>query len=91
MPEPERDRHIDTRSIHTPALPAQAGQPVAPQLDPSVTYSFSDPEEFARACEDKVGAGYVYARWANPTVDAFTKAVADLEGASDGAAFSSGM
>lgn len=33
----------------------------------------------------------MYARWANPTVDAFTEAVADLEGAPDGEAFSSGM
>ena len=69
----------------------QAGEPIAPTLDPSVTYAFSDPEEFARACEAKVGAGYVYARWGNPTVDAFKAAVADLEGAADSEAFASGM
>ncbi len=33
----------------------------------------------------------MYARWANPTVDAFTEAVADLEGAPDAEGFSSGM
>lgn len=38
-----------------------------------------------------MGAGYVYARWANPTVDAFAAAVAALEGAEDAEAFSSGM
>ena len=38
-----------------------------------------------------MGAGYVYARWANPTVDAFAAGVADLEGADDAEAFSSGM
>ena len=38
-----------------------------------------------------MGAGYVYARWANPTIDAFEAAVADLEGAEDAEAFSSGM
>jgi cystathionine beta-lyase/cystathionine gamma-synthase len=38
-----------------------------------------------------VGAGYVYTRWANPTIDAFEAAVADLEGADDAEAFSTGM
>ena len=60
-------------------------------LDPSSTYSFDDARRFAEASRVKVGAGYVYARWANPTVDAFEAAVADLEGAEDAEAFSSGM
>lgn len=64
---------------------------MAPLLDPSTTYSFTDTHAFADASEAKVGAGYVYARWANPTVDAFAGAVADLEGADDAEAFSSGM
>lgn len=38
-----------------------------------------------------MGSGYVYARWANPTVDAFAAAVAGLEGAAAAEAFSSGM
>ncbi len=38
-----------------------------------------------------MGAGYVYARWANPTVDAFEASVADLEGADEAEAFASGM
>ncbi len=33
----------------------------------------------------------MYGRWANPTVDAFKAAVADLEGAEEAEAFSSGM
>ena len=33
----------------------------------------------------------MYARWANPTVDAFAAAVADLEGAEDAEGFASGM
>ena len=60
-------------------------------LDPSTTYGFSDTEAFARASERRIGEGYVYARWANPTVDAFERAVADLEGADEAEAFSSGM
>jgi cystathionine beta-lyase/cystathionine gamma-synthase len=60
-------------------------------LDVSSTYSFEDSTDFAAASADKVGSGYVYTRWANPTVDAFEEAVADLEGAEAAEAFSSGM
>lgn len=60
-------------------------------MDPSSTYSFSDTEAFAEASAARVGAGYVYARWANPTVDAFEAAIADLEGAPEAEAFASGM
>lgn len=77
--------------MHPPRPGSQAGEPVAPVLDPSTTYSFSDTQAFADASEAKVGAGYVYARWANPTVDAFAAAVAELEGGADADAFSSGM
>lgn len=38
-----------------------------------------------------MGEGYVYSRWANTTVDLFEAAVADLEGADEAEAFSSGM
>jgi cystathionine gamma-synthase/O-acetylhomoserine (thiol)-lyase len=48
-------------------------------------------DAFAKASEEKLGAGYVYARWANPTVDAFATAVGDLEGAAASDAFASGM
>lgn len=60
-------------------------------LDPSSTYSFADADLFAEASRHKVGAGYVYARWANPTVDTLEGAVADLEGAEDAEGFASGM
>jgi cystathionine beta-lyase/cystathionine gamma-synthase len=60
-------------------------------LDPSSTYSFDNAEDFARASREKVGAGYVYSRWANPTVDLFETAVADLEGSEGAEAFASGM
>ncbi|CAN5731910.1 methionine gamma-lyase [soil metagenome] len=69
----------------------QQGSPLAPPIDPSSTYEFSDSDAFARASRAKVGAGYVYARWANPTVDALEAALADLEGTQEAEAFSSGM
>jgi cystathionine beta-lyase/cystathionine gamma-synthase len=62
-----------------------------PVLDQSTTYAFSDSAAFAKASKERVGAGYVYTRWANPTIDAFEAAVADLEGADDAEAFSTGM
>ncbi len=84
-------RGLATRAVHRPRIPDQDGDPLAPPLDLSSTYSFEDTRAFAKASEQRVGAGYVYARWANPTVDAFEAAVADLEGAEDAEAFSSGM
>ncbi|MDQ4124162.1 MAG: PLP-dependent transferase, partial [Actinomycetota bacterium] len=86
-----RRRGFSTRAVHRPALPEQDGVPLAPPLDLSSTYSFEDTDAFAKASKERVGAGYVYTRWANPTVDLFETAVADLEGADDAEAFSSGM
>jgi methionine-gamma-lyase len=90
-PEPNPARSLGTRAVHTPVPPAQDGHPVAPVLDQSSTYWFSDTDSFAKASQEKVGAGYVYTRWANPTIDAFEAAVADLEGAADAEAFATGM
>ena len=80
-----------TRAVH-PTRPApQDGVPIAPVIDPSSTYAFDDVDAFAKASEEKTGAGYVYTRWANPTVDAFASAVGDLEEAAASDAMSSGM
>jgi cystathionine beta-lyase/cystathionine gamma-synthase len=88
----ERSRlSFATRAVHPPPPPSQPGEPLSPPLDLSSTYSFSDIDEFARASAHKVGFGYVYGRWANPTVDAFEEAVAELEGAEAAEAFATGM
>jgi cystathionine beta-lyase/cystathionine gamma-synthase len=84
-------RALGTRATHPPAISPQPGTPIAPPIDPSSTYEFADAQQFARASELKVGEGYVYARWANPTVDAFEEAVRDLEGTEAAEAFASGM
>jgi cystathionine beta-lyase/cystathionine gamma-synthase len=87
-----RARHgLGTRAVHPPVLPPQGGEPVVPVIDQAATYSFTASDEFARASADKVGSGYVYSRWANPTTDAFAAAVADLEGTEQAEAFASGM
>lgn len=82
---------LGTRAVHPPRPSPQDGDPVAPVLDPSSTYSFDTTDSFAKASAEKVGAGYVYTRWANPTIDAFEAAVAGLEGAQEAEAFASGM
>jgi cystathionine beta-lyase/cystathionine gamma-synthase len=82
---------LATRAVHPPPAPRQAGDPLSEPVDFSSTYSFADVDEFARASEIKVGAGYVYTRWGNPTIDAFEAAVAGLEGAPQAEAFASGM
>ena len=80
-----------TRAVHPRRPTPQGGEPVAPVLDQSSTYSFTDSGEFARASADKTGSGYVYTRWGNPTLEAFCEAVADLEGTEAAESFSSGM
>jgi cystathionine beta-lyase/cystathionine gamma-synthase len=82
---------LGTRAVHPPRAERQAGEPLSVPVDFSSTYSFTDVDEFARASEIKVGAGYVYTRWGNPTIDAFEAAVAELEGAPQAEAFASGM
>jgi cystathionine beta-lyase/cystathionine gamma-synthase len=89
--EPRSGWRGSTRAVHPPVTPLQDGVPVAPSLDLSSTYSFSDTGDFARATRDKTGSGYVYTRWANPTIDAFEAAIADLEGTETAEAFASGM
>jgi cystathionine beta-lyase/cystathionine gamma-synthase len=80
-----------TRAVHAPEPAPQSGVPIVPVLDLSTTYAFDDIDAFAEASQAKTGRGYVYTRWANPTIDALEAAVADLEGADDAEAFASGM
>ncbi len=58
--DPRRSRKgFSTRAVHRPAPPEQDGVPLAPPLDLSSTYSFDDTDAFAKASEQRVGAGYV--------------------------------
>ncbi len=87
----ESARGLNTRAVHPPDPPRQSGVPIVPEIELASTYAFSDAEDFAKASQEKVGAGYVYTRWANRTVDRFEAAVADLEGAATAEAFATGM
>ncbi|MBW3595270.1 MAG: aminotransferase class I/II-fold pyridoxal phosphate-dependent enzyme [Actinobacteria bacterium] len=89
--EQDADLGLGTRAVRPPGVPEQEGRPVAPVLHPSTTYAFDDSETFAVASKERIGAGYVYTRWANPTIDAFEAALAGLEGTHAAEAFASGM
>lgn len=89
----ERDeRGFTTRAVHTwrEAEPVLQ-EPAAVPLYQTAPFVFHDMEEFAAVGKARISGGYLYTRWANPTVDAFTSTVASLEGAEAGAGFASGM
>lgn len=90
-PDTALDRGLFTRSVHPPEIDPQPGEPIVPSIELASTYGFDDVAEFAEASRVKVGAGYVYTRWTNRTLDALKAAVADLEGAVGGEVFASGM
>lgn len=72
-------------------------QGVTTPIVPASTYTIFDADHGARLASlpDQPaadGAGYFYARWANPTGEVAARAIASLEGAKAGArVFSSGM
>ena len=70
--------------------PGGLGRPVAPPIVPSAGYYFDELADLDRAFADP-GAGYVYARHGGPTVGAFGRAVAALEGTDGAVPFASGM
>jgi len=87
--QPFADRHavdegwqLDTLSVHAGQEPDEATGAVAPPIYQTSTYA-----------QDAVGltrSGYEYARTQNPTRERLERAVATLEGAEHGIAFSSG-
>ena len=86
------DRGFTTRSVHagrqTEPVVEEAGAVPIYQAAPFI---FTDMEQFAAVGKSKIAGGYLYSRWANPTVDALARTVASLEGAEASAAFASGM
>jgi cystathionine gamma-synthase/methionine-gamma-lyase len=70
--------------------PADLGgaRPTVPPIHNASAFYFDSAARLDRAFE---GGGYVYSRFANPTVAAFETAVAQLEGAAGAVAFGSGL
>jgi cystathionine beta-lyase/cystathionine gamma-synthase len=88
--KPERKRSIATRVVH-------AGEQRGAEIRPTSTPIYNA-SSFMAPSVAEIDAilggdvpGYVYTRDGNPTVAAFERAIADLEGAEGAVAFGSGM
>jgi cystathionine beta-lyase/cystathionine gamma-synthase len=85
----------NTRAVHLPPTPEPMQRPLGTPVYRTAAFAFGSPEEYAAVLNDQT-PGYSYSRIDNPTVDAFARSVAALEGANlprwpAGQAFASGM
>jgi len=85
----------NTRAVHLPPPPEPAQRPLGTPVYRTAAFAFGSAQEYAAVLNDQM-PGYSYSRIDNPTVDAFARAVAALEGANlsrwpAAQAFASGM
>ncbi len=90
------NKAFSTRAIHAGRADFIEKGLHAPPIDLSSTYPTPDLDEAARSFDSLVSGdeplgSFIYQRLFNPTTDRFERALAELEGAEDAAAFSSGM
>jgi cystathionine beta-lyase/cystathionine gamma-synthase len=86
------DRGFTTRAVHSSrSTEPVVEEPASVPIYQSAPFIFSDMEQFAAVGKAKISGGYLYTRWANPTVEALARTVAVLEGAEATACFASGM
>ncbi|HLO14275.1 MAG TPA: PLP-dependent aspartate aminotransferase family protein [Anaerolineales bacterium] len=84
-------KSFQTRAVHAgERTPTADYTPVATPIYPSVGYLYENMDDLD-AVFGGAKQGYVYSRYATPTVAAFEAAVASLEGAEAAQAYSSGM
>jgi cystathionine beta-lyase/cystathionine gamma-synthase len=91
----QRRRGENTRSVHLPAPPIPAQQPLTTPIYRTSTFAFTSGAEYAAVLADSA-PGFSYTRIDNPTVTALCSAVAALEGVNlsyqaASQAFASGM
>ena len=88
MPE---DKSIFTRAVHAGERgPRPDYTPVSTPVHYSVGYLYDDMADLDGVFGGE-RSGFVYPRYGSPTVSAFERAVAELEGGEDAVAFASGM
>jgi methionine-gamma-lyase len=86
----ERKRGFTTRAIHVPPPPMDQEAPTVPIFQTS-TFRFDTSEDYAETISFR-RPGYTYTRgYGNPTLLAFERLVAELEGTESGFSFASGM
>ena len=85
----------NTRAVHLPQTPVPEQEPLGTPVYRTSAFAFRTSDEYAAVLNDEK-PGYSYSRIDNPTVDAFARAMAALEGPNlptwpAAQAFSSGM
>ena len=83
-------KRFATRCVHASGGPDPATGALAPPIFQTSTFAFPDVET-AAARFAGTDPGYVYSRLRNPTVDAFERELASLEGSQAAVALGSGM
>ncbi len=84
-------KSFQTRAVHAgERVPPADYTPVASPIWPASTYIYESMDDMD-AVFAGTKTGYVYSRYASPTVTAFETAVASLEGTESAQAYSSGM
>ncbi len=81
---------VYTRAVHLPDPPVPSERPVGLPVYRTSAFEFDSAEAYSDVLGNRT-PGYVYTRIDNPTVDAFGRAVAALEGAEAAQCFASGM
>jgi len=81
---------IATRLVHAGERQVPAAVPVSTPIYASVTYTYGSMAEVDKVFGGEI-PGYVYSRYANPTLTALENAVHALEGGFGASAFGSGM
>lgn len=79
-----------TAAVHAGDAPDPLALPLHAPIYDAVTYEFEDARALERFLEDE-SRGYVYTRWANPTVRGVEAKLARLAGAEDARLLASGM
>ncbi len=82
------DMKIETKCLHSGYTPAN-GEPRVVPIVQSTTYRFDSTDHIAALFD--LPTEYMYSRFANPTVDAVEKKIADLEGGVGAMATTSGQ
>src|SRR5260221_743780 len=88
----ERGPGFSTRAVGgSTQMPEVRQHPASPPLYQTATFMFDDIDDFAAVAQTKISGGYLYSRWANPTVDLLGRVISSLEGSDAAACFGSGM
>ncbi len=97
--KPNKDHHLETRSIFAGYEPAENFGAVKPPIQPASTFIFPDARTGAAHMETAYGVegaetppdGYIYSRLGNPTLTIAEKRLASWDGTDSAAFFASGM